>query len=140
MSNKKPKDDPTPNPENKISLEIATDWAKRWRKKESSYNKYHKCNAFYVPSIDLLEALAEINDKGEQAEGIRAYIGVEKVPVKGKLKKHKYVEKLMIVGVDKEGKDILSSSDGLTLDPSSGGIFDFSQPCPPVCDKDSPLY
>ena len=81
MDNKKANDVPKPNAKNKISLEIAKDWANRWRKKESKYNKHNKCNAFYIPAVDLLEALAETNAKGELADGVRAYIGVEKVPV-----------------------------------------------------------
>lgn len=138
MNKKNPNDVPKPNPKNKISLEIAINWADRWRKKESKYKKHNSCNAFYIPAIDLLEALAEVNSKGEQADGIRAYIGVEKVPVEGKVNQYKYVEKLMIVGV-KDNVDMISSSDGLTLDDGEGDIYDFSEPCPHVCDDESPL-
>ena len=45
----------------------------------------------------------------------------------------------MIVGVDKNNKDMISSSDGLTLDDAGGDIYDFTEGCPDMCDEDSPL-
>jgi hypothetical protein len=125
-----PNDVPNPNKKNTISLKIAKDWAKRWRKLESSYNNYNDCRAFNIPLIDLQEAIEE------GAVSVRAYIGVEKMMVEGE---KVYIEKLMIVGVDKNGKDMISSEDGLTLDDEGGDIYDFSQPCPEECDPNSPL-
>ena len=124
---------PIPNPENKISLKTAKKWAKEWRDDEASYNKYFECRAFNIPKIDLIEVLQE---KG--VESIRAYIGVEKTTNK-KTGENSFEEKLMIVGVDGNGKDMISSSDGETLDAGSGGIFDFVRPCPDACDFSSPL-
>ncbi|QNM85417.1 hypothetical protein H9W90_14705 [Polaribacter pectinis] len=126
-----PNNIPKPNPRNTISLEVAKQWAKEWRDDEASYNKYNQCRAFNIPKKDLIEVLAE------GVESIRAYIGVEKIDVKGK--QSIFTEKLMIVGVDKNGKDMISSSDGLTLDDGKGEIFDFSEPCPHVCDEGSPI-
>lgn len=126
----KPNDIPKPNPRNTISLKIAKDWAKRWRKLESSYNNYNDCRAFNIPLKDLQEVI----DEG--AASVRAYIGVEKTMVDGE---KVYIEKLMMVGVDKNGKDMISSKDGLTLDEEGGDIYDFSEPCPNVCDEESPL-
>ena len=116
---------------NKISLKKAKKWAKEWRDDEASYNKYNQCRAFNIPKKDLIEVLAE------GVESIRAYIGVEKIDVKGK--QSIFTEKLMIVGVDKNGKDMISSSDGMLLDPDKGDIYDFSEPCPHVCDESSPI-
>ncbi len=45
----------------------------------------------------------------------------------------------MVVGVDKDGKDMISSFDGKSLDEDGGEIFDFSEPCPESCDPNSPL-
>ncbi|KGL61986.1 hypothetical protein [Polaribacter sp. Hel1_85] len=129
---KKPNDVPKPNPRNTISLEIAKNWAKRWRQKESSYNRYHDCRAFNIPKKDLIEVLSE-----DHVESVRAYIGVEKL--ENECGDIYFQEKLMIVGVNKCGVDILSSSDGLTLDAESGNIYDFSSPCPNLCDPNSPL-
>ncbi len=132
MENNNPNEIPKPNPRNTISLATAKEWAKEWRDDQASYNKYYQCRAFNIPKKDLVEVLAE-----DGVESIRAYIGVEKIEVKGK--QTVFTEKLMIVGVNKLGKDMISSSDGLTLDDGKGSIFDFSDPCPDVCDGDSPL-
>ena len=45
----------------------------------------------------------------------------------------------MIVGVDAEGKDMISSKDGETLDSESDVIYDLTTPCPDKCDTESPL-
>ena len=127
----KPNNIPKPNPRNTISLEVAKQWAKEWRDDEASYNKYYQCRAFNIPKKDLIEVLAE------NVHSIRAYIGVEKIEVKGK--QTIFTEKLMIVGVNKEGKDMISSADGITLDDGEGEIYDFSEPCPDSCDEDSPI-
>jgi len=132
-----PNDVPKPNPRNTISLKIAKNWAKRWRKKESSYNMYHECRAFNIPKKDLTEVIAEAG-----VVSIRAYIGVEKkTDTNGK---PTYEEKLMIVGVDKNNKDIIATVPGpdgtLISDPDGDGdIYDFTNPCPDLCDPDSPL-
>jgi len=109
---------------NSISLQTAKSWAKNWRSKESTYNKYHECKAFNIPKIDLQEVLAE---KG--VASIRAYIGVD---ANGE-------EKLMIVGVNAQGKDMLTLTKDGTLAADGGAIYDFSKPCPTECDPESPL-
>ncbi len=120
--------------QNTISLKKAKKWAKEWRDDEASYNKYFECRAFNIPKIDLIEVLQE-----DGVEGIRAYIGVEKTKDK-KTGENTFEEKLMIVGVDANGKDMLTlSSDGDTLTSDSGNIYDFSRPCPTACDFSSPL-
>lgn len=119
-----------PIPVDKISLKTAKKWAKEWRDDEASYNKYFECRAFTIPLIDLKEVI------GEGAVAARAYLGVEKTKVEGETV---FIEKLMFVGVDANGKDMISSSDGETLDDGPGGIYDATQPCPEVCDNSSPL-
>jgi len=132
---KKPNDIPKPNKKNTIPLKIAKDWAKRWRKLESGYNKHHECRAFNIPKIDLQEVLAE-----DGVASIRAYIGIEKnTDANGK---PTYEEKLMIVGVNASNQDMITvpKSVGDTVaDPTDGDIYDFSRPCPTFCDPDSPL-
>ena len=132
MKKQNTNDVPKPNPRNTISLKIAKEWAKEWRDDEASYNKYYECRAFNIPKKDLIEVLQE-----DGVEKIRAYIGVEKIKNKGQQTIFK--EKLMIVGVDKNNKDMISSSDGLTLDDAGGDIYDFTDGCPDMCDEDSPL-
>ncbi|MDX6745722.1 hypothetical protein SHK09_02860 [Polaribacter sp. PL03] len=128
---KKPNDVPKPNKENTISLEIAKDWTKRWRDMESTYNSHHDCRAFNIPLIDLQEVIKE-----QGVVSVRGYIGVEETVVEGDTV---FIEKLIIVGVDANGKDMISSKDGLILDQESDDIYDFSDPCPNLCDPKSPL-
>jgi hypothetical protein len=115
---------------NEISLQKAKKWAKEWRDDEASYNKYFECRAFTIPLIDLQEVI------GEGAVSVRGYLGVKKTQVEGE---NVFEEKLMFVGVDANGKDMISSKDGETLDATSGGIFDATEPCPDLCDDESPL-
>ncbi|MGJ8743480.1 hypothetical protein [Polaribacter sp.] len=120
---------------NTITLKTAKKWAKRWRKKESNYNSYNKLNAFNIPKIDLIEVLQE-----DGVASIRAYLGVEKFVNKDTGEKI-YQEKLMIVGVDVHGKDMLSvDRSGKALIAGNGSeIYDFTNPCPDSCDTESPL-
>ena len=120
---------------NTITLKTAINWATNWRKLESTYNKYNECKAFNIPKIDLQEVLAE-----DGVASIRAYLGVKET-VNPKTKETTYEEKLMIVGVDKNNKDMISTvkaTDGLG-DGDEDDIYDFTDPCPSVCDPDSPL-
>jgi hypothetical protein len=117
---------------NEISLKKAKKWAKEWRDDEASYNKYFDCRAFTIPLIDLKEVIEE------GAVSVRGYLGVKKSKDK-ETKETIFEEKLMIVGVDKDGKDMIASNDGETLSAASGGIFDATQPCPDTCDFSSPL-
>ncbi|MGK0449093.1 MAG: hypothetical protein ACJA2M_002896, partial [Polaribacter sp.] len=90
-----------------------------WRNVEGTYNKHHECKAFNIPKIDLQEVLAEVG-----VASVRAYLGVD----------DNNVEKLMIVGVDANNKDMITVAyDG------DGDIYDFTDPCPDLCDPDSPL-
>ncbi|MFV8367732.1 hypothetical protein [Flavobacterium sp. XS1P27] len=112
---------------NAIPLKTAQKWAKRWSKKDGDYNKHHHVNAFLIPKVDLLEVLAE------GVDAVRAYIGVDDAGV----------EKLMIVGTKfnpETGIYVDMISD--TLGNSAGGqdnIYDFTEPCPPASDPESPL-
>ena len=115
---------------NTVSLATAKKWAKLWRREESTYNKHHECRAFNIPLEDLKEVISE------GAVSVKAYIGVEGKEVEGE---RVYIEKLLIVGVNAEGKDMISSKDGENLDGDSGDIYDFTEPCPETCDNTSPL-
>jgi hypothetical protein len=112
---------------NSIPLKTAQKWAKRWTKREGNYNKHHHVNAFLIPKVDLLEVLTE------GVDAVRAYIGVDDAGV----------EKLMIVGTK------FNPETGIYVDMITVGvgnstvgednIYDFTQPCPPASDPESPL-
>ena len=98
-----------PIQKNRISLKKAQKWATEWRDDEASYNKYFDCRAFTIPLEDLKEVITE------GAVSVRGYLGVKKSEDK-ETGETIFEEKLMFVGVDKNGKDMTSSRDGLTLD------------------------
>ena len=123
---------------NTITLQVAKKWAKKWRKQEGTYNQHHECRAFTIPKIDLQEVLAE-----DGVVNVRAYLGIE-VFTDPDTGAEVTEEKLMIVGVDKNNKDMISTKKGedgsLISDPEEGDdIYDFSRPCPTYCDPGSPL-
>ncbi|TVZ56588.1 hypothetical protein OD91_1879 [Lutibacter sp. Hel_I_33_5] len=174
-------DVPTPNPENIISLETAQDWAKHWREDTSNFNivktkskkdpkatkiklGVERVKGFFIPAIDLVEALIEVfgatnlvelEEKimsGEigKSDGIRAYTGVEDLTKPKNIKSKNpndlgtYEQKLMIVGV-KDNKDILSERIDNNLEikklaEGGGNVYDLTTPCPDLCDNGSPLY
>ena len=99
--------------QNVISLEKAQTWAREWRS-----NPENKVKAHLIPQIDITELMAE-----EKVVNIRAYIGVDE---NGE-------NKLMLVGVDEEGNDLINEAEGEY-------IYDFTKPCPNTCDVDSPLF
>lgn len=99
--------------ENTITLEQAQKWASNWRNRPNQ-----EVVAFLIPEVDLTQAIAE-----ENTVNIRTYLGIDE----------NNITKLMIVGVDKNGKDLIDDKNGQY-------IYDFSQPCQPNCDVDSPLF
>ncbi len=123
---------------NSIPLATAQNWTKRWRDKESSYNKYHELNAFLIPSKDLAEVLAE-----DGSDYVRAYIGVEKMVSNIKGEKPTYIEKLMFVAT--KFNPVTGIYEDMITDKlvngtnNEDGIYDFSKPCPPNGDPTSPL-
>ncbi len=125
---------------NTVSLKTAQKWIAEWRNLESSYNKYNRLKAFNIPLIDLQEVIKETG-----VDSVRAYIGVAKFENHDtKPPEIMYEEKLLIVGVDKNGKDMISvvkAPDGLGDGEGDGDdIYDFTRPCPTACDPESPLY
>lgn len=99
--------------ENTISLEQAQKWALNWRN-----NPNKEVKAFLIPEVDLSQVMAE-----EQTVNVRSYLGIDDL---GNCK-------LMIVGVDAEGNDLINEDNGQY-------IYDFTTGCPPSCDVKSPLF
>ncbi|MDI1255668.1 MAG: hypothetical protein PSV16_06170 [Flavobacterium sp.] len=98
---------------NTIPLAMAQDWAARWKS-----SPIPSVKAFLIPEADTTQLYAETG-----VENIRAYMGVD-----DRGKAH-----LMLVGVDANGKDMIDSTKGWY-------IYDFTVPCPTMCDPSSPLY
>lgn len=107
---------------NTITLETAQRWARKWREEEAEYNAHNDVHGFLIP-IEDIQLLLE-----ENIDAIRAYIGVDE----------NNVEKLMLVGT-KYNEEQCTYDDMLPGAPHAGKIYDFTQPCPPVCAYNSPL-
>ena len=99
--------------ENVIPLETAQNWAARWRENPANVVK-----AFLIPHDDFTQLLAQGN-----VDDIRAYVGID----------DNGTHKLMLVGVDKDGSDLIDAE-------KQEYIYDFTKPCPNFCDTKSPLY
>ncbi|MDH7446724.1 hypothetical protein [Aquimarina sp. 2201CG14-23] len=137
-----------PNTENTVESDVAAEWTAKWRETCPD-----NCKAFLIPAVDLIEVLNDMGLIGDKAAAkaqkranknnldVRAYMAIGAEPGQ------ETQEKILIVGtqqVDGVYRDIINGSVdgkslGLTDDPSSG-IYDFTTPCPPVCDPNSPLF
>ena len=98
--------------DNSIPLETAQEWATKWVESQPA----DAVKAHLIPMEDFT-ALS----KEDGVVNIRAYIGID----------GDGTNKLMLVGVDANGKDMISNTDL---------IYDFTLPCPNTCDTDSPLF
>ena len=115
----------------RISLATAKTWTAEYRSRQSGQTK-----AFLIPIEDLEGVLNEI--KGQTGEPCaRAYMGID--PSNGE-------EKLILIGTtqekDRNGdvvyRDMLPTEEESDEGPGPG-IYDFTRPCPPYCDPNSPL-
>ncbi|WP_299439123.1 hypothetical protein [uncultured Aquimarina sp.] len=143
-----------PDLQNTIPCEEASEWTAAWRKKHPN-----ACNAFLVPVVDLIEVLNEmgvLSDKvAAKAQGeacikglkIRAYGAVgsdspekkpeEKLLVVGTKYNRKTKVYQDIINEEIDAGDVKLNSFGEPV--VSSGIYDFTEPCPPSCDPNSPL-
>jgi hypothetical protein len=99
--------------QNTITLAQAQAWATKWRSNPANTVKAH-----LIPEVDISQLLAEPG-----IANIRAYIGID----------DNGTNKLMLVGVDADGKDMINDATGQY-------IYDFTRPCPADCDNTSPLF
>ena len=103
---------------NPIPLEIAEAWAKAWQDKTAISGSSFK--ASLIPMADILSIQNDAN-----AVNIRAYNAYDE-------ENDEY--KLLLVGVDENGNDIIDVSSANTK------IYDLTLPCPDTCDQNSPLF
>lgn len=102
--------------ENTIELDKAQDWAKTWRDLEDKSPYVNELKGWFVPGVDLTQVTQE------GAVDSRMYIGLDGETIK-----------LMLVGVDKDGQDMINAEEGWY-------IYDATEPCPHKCDIESPLF
>lgn len=113
-----------------VPLNEGITWTTNWRDSDH----HLQANSFIFKAEDFRKILAE-----PTVEYVRLYLGLK---ISHDLNKHDdreqntIEEKLICVGADHNQKDILQPR--TTSDVS--GIYDFSHPCPPICDdEESPL-
>lgn len=101
-----------------IDLPNAELFTANWRAlaKEELLPNDNYVTAFHIPMVDFGQILAE------GAVGIRAYLA----------NTNNNEKKLLLVGVDAEGKDMIDYNEGKF-------VYDFTTPCPAMCDQGSPL-
>lgn len=95
-----------------ITLEQAKSWIKTWRNnlpKEPA--KAHLINK---------QALLDVMQPADVVS-VRTYLAID----------DNNVQKLVLVGVDASGNDLIDANHILT---------DLTQPCPSICDTNSPLF
>lgn len=134
--------------ENTIPKDTGAQWTANWRSQHPN-----TVNAFLIPAVDFVEVLNEIgvldDAAATQAQAnannlnskIRGYLAID----------DSNTEKIIFVGtenVDGVNRDIIDGTiDGTTptalkssaSNPSTSGVYDFTTPCPPDCDENSPL-
>jgi len=116
-----------------VTIDDASQWIGEWLLS----NHQLKANCFTFAADEFRDLLNE-----KHVERVRLYIALAVQPDGTKL------EKLLAVGIDKEGMAIINpvrkahspnppDSPGPTPDDGHGGdgsgIYDFSHPCPPIC-------
>ena len=100
-------------PKNTIDLATAQEWAKTWIANPDTTVKAH-----LIPQDNITQLMAS-----QDCQDIRAYLGMD----------GDGVARLMLVAVDSNGNDLIDEAEGYY-------IYDFTEPCPPKCDVNSPLY
>jgi hypothetical protein len=98
---------------NTITLATAQGWAAKWQSDPAN-----KIKAFLIPKEDITQLF-----QYDGVSDVRTYFGMDE---SGN-------QKLMIVGVDANGNDLID-------DARQQFIYDFAQRCPDVCDTRSPLF
>ncbi|GAB3227577.1 hypothetical protein GCM10027346_11100 [Hymenobacter seoulensis] len=118
-----------------IALGTAEEWTANYRAEpltDAETNGRKRINAYYFGN-DLLASIQQ----QEGCVGLRFYMGLEKKDENGQKKEE---PQLLVVGVDKDGYDIIprQTAAGATVY-ADGIVGDGSQKCPVVCDPTSSL-
>jgi hypothetical protein len=98
-----------------ISVDTFNLWREQWSMHGASWLDTASLEAFNMPLIDLEELLGEAG-----VADSRYYLGLKQLAGSG------YEAKLMLVGVDSLGRDMINYDRGEY-------VYDLSSPCPPTC-------
>jgi hypothetical protein len=110
-----------------LTINNGITWTTNWRNSDHHLN----ANSFIFGVEDFKKILEESG-----ADYVRLYLGLKISPDPDRPDQNKIEEKLICVGADKDQIDILKTGNA----DDASGIYDFSHPCPPLCnDEESPL-
>lgn len=140
-----------------IDIKDAVAYATKWQKENTRHAKAH-----LIPCEDLIACLEEMEILVSDAEGkytlnmvkdsgIRAYMAINRPE---NAEPSPETEKLLLVGtrIDGEGihRDLVEDEQPSNCGEKSvdkavealkgSGVFDFTRPCPQMCDVHSPLF
>lgn len=97
--------------------------------------------AILIPINDLMAIVKKYSSVDEagniisELQGVRAYFAVKLTD-----EKENNDVTALVVAVDKNGKDIIPTTEIGLGDSGDSEIYDFTVPCPSECDTESPLY
>lgn len=97
--------------------------------------------AVLIPIDDLLSIIQKyttVDDEGNvrsNLTGVRTYFAIK--PTDRDLPDEVTA---LVVAVDLQGNDIINTKVGLGDEGDGTEIYDFTKPCPDVCDPESPLF
>ncbi len=120
-------------PDGEMFYEVSLNDAKRWISNWKNYMQQTITVAYLIRGFEMVNLLVDPPPICNKAYGVRIYyaMGDHQEP------------KTLLVAVEKSPDgtfvDILTKA-MLTPKLPTSDIYDFSSPCPPTCDLDSPLY
>lgn len=128
MSNPVPQDE---------AVERTTNWRQLYQEVMECEDK-DILRAFYIPIEDIIALHKYFKEHKHEVKGVRGYFGHNPlVPISPEI----YETEMLLCPVDKDGNDILSAPPGLgAIVEGASTIYDFTAPCPTLCDTSSILY
>jgi hypothetical protein len=124
-----------------IPLEQAQLFVGKWKETKAKINKKEPVSEIKIKGFlitqDVVNALTEAVNK-VNGQGIRAYLGIEEFKELDEFGMPKQEFKLLMVGVDSNGKDMVAKEESAEAVGNSG-VYNYTIPCPSDCDQESPL-
>jgi hypothetical protein len=113
-----------------------TQWRSLYMQKMKCEEK-HVLKAFLIPIEDIIELYNFYKEHTDlNITGVRGYIGHNPL---GPVTEDLDVD-MLLVPVTADGKDVTEVPPGLAETGATSTIYDFTNPCPTVCDTTSILY
>ncbi len=127
-----------------IPLEEAVARVTRFREKMIQSAAIPESNiprAVLIPIDDLLAIIMKYSTVDQEGnvkstlQGVRTYFAIKK-------EDEDLPDEVtaLVVAVDLEGNDLINTTVGLGDDGEGTEIYDFTRPCPDICDPESPLF